>query len=59
MNNLCKEWNRNSNEQFTLSISLGAVEFSEEKSDLSKLLRLADVEQYEEKKKHKESASKK
>ncbi len=50
---LCKKWNESSKEEFTLSISLGAVAFSRNNADLSKLLKLADIEQYKEKEKHK------
>lgn len=50
---LCNEWNESSNEEFTLSISLGAVSFNRNNNDLSKLLKLADIEQYKEKEKHK------
>ncbi|MBQ0051947.1 MAG: GGDEF domain-containing protein, partial [Treponema sp.] len=49
----CSEWNRNSGEPFRLSISLGAVAFSKSEKNLEKLLKLADVEQYREKEKHK------
>lgn len=49
VSDLCAEWNRNSGEQFSLSISLGAVEFNSESDSLEKLLKLADDEQYKEK----------
>ncbi len=58
LKDLCDEWNATSNEPFKLSISLGAVEFSSEMYDLSELLKMADEEQYKEKRKHKDGQRK-
>ena len=45
----CEEWNRETSEQFKLSISLGAAEFDSENFNLETLLRDADAAQYIEK----------
>lgn len=55
LDDLCDEWNRNSNEEFRFSISLGAVSFDSENYNLTQLLKLADAEQYKEKKRRKEA----
>jgi diguanylate cyclase (GGDEF)-like protein len=52
---LCRKWNENSGEPFKISISLGAVEFSAENQNLTRLLKLADTEQYKEKARHKKA----
>lgn len=49
----CSDWNAKSDENFILSISLGAAPFDEENSDLEELLKKADAEQYEEKRRKK------
>ncbi|WP_407397160.1 diguanylate cyclase domain-containing protein [Treponema sp.] len=46
----CREYNEKSGESFTLSISIGCVEFNgNEEADLEKLLAIADNELYKEK----------
>lgn len=46
----CQEYNKNSNEKFSLSISMGFTEYGlEEQEDLEKLLTIADNELYKEK----------
>lgn len=50
---LCKEWNEKANEEFVLSISLGAAFFNEDNVDLDTLLKEADAAQYREKKRKK------
>lgn len=50
----CKEWNENSNEPFSISISLGAVEVEKANYNLLELLKKADTEQYKEKRSKKE-----
>lgn len=49
---ISRRWNEKSGKKFTLSISLGAVEFSSGKSDLTELIAEADKAQYEVKKEH-------
>ena len=49
----CKEYNKSSGEEFTLSISIGCVPFGKKtSSSLHTLLSLADKELYKEKEKH-------
>lgn len=45
----CDKYNNTSNEPFRVSISLGCTQFTKEKSDLAKLLSLADKDLYKEK----------
>ena len=52
---LCEEWNKTAEEEFTLSISLGATVFDEDNFDLNVLLKEADAAQYREKKRKKAS----
>ena len=49
---MSRRWNKESGEKYTLSISLGAVEFSSTKHDLPALIAEADKAQYEVKKEH-------
>ena len=49
---MSRRWNEESGEEFTLSISLGAVEFSSDNFDLTSLVTEADKAQYEVKKEH-------
>lgn len=53
LDELCEEWNSTSNEEFNISISLGAACFDSENYNLAKLLKQADAEQYKEKKRKK------
>ena len=46
---LCEEWNKTADEEFVLSISLGAAFFDENNFDLNELLKKADAAQYKEK----------
>lgn len=46
LDELCADWNRNTNEEFKLSISLGAFEFDSKNYNLTHLLKLADMELY-------------
>ena len=50
LEDLCDEWNKNTSEEFRISISLGAAVFNNENCILSDLLKAADEEQYKEKK---------
>ena len=50
LEDLCDEWNKNTSEEFRISISLGAAVFNNENCILSDLLKTADEEQYKEKK---------
>lgn len=50
LEDLCDEWNKNTSEEFRISISLGAAVFNSENCILSDLLKTADEEQYKEKK---------
>ena len=52
IDDMSRRWNEESGEEFTLSISLGAVEFNSCKSDLSSLIVEADKAQYKVKKAH-------
>ncbi|MBR6214876.1 MAG: GGDEF domain-containing protein [Spirochaetaceae bacterium] len=52
---LCEEWNKTTEEEFVLSISLGATFFDENNVDLDALLKEADAAQYLEKKRKKAS----
>lgn len=49
LNENCKKWNRENNEPFELSISLGAASFDAENHNLSEILHKADIILYEEK----------
>jgi len=46
---LLRDWNQNSGEPYRLSISIGAVEYSQDSADLTKLLLFADGLLYEKK----------
>jgi len=60
MNRFLKVYNESSKEPFTLSISIGAVDFSaQQNSNLEKLLSKADSVLYEEKRKKKEKLARK
>ena len=47
----CSEWNKKNHEPFTLSLSIGCAEFSPANHTFSSLMKEADANQYEEKKK--------
>lgn len=49
---VCKTISKENNLPFEISISFGAVEFNSENCDLEKLIKLADQEQYKEKRLH-------
>ncbi len=53
---MCAAWNEKNKEPFTLSISLGAESFSDTKTNLINLLKIADTRQYEAKRERRESA---
>ena len=49
----CTEWNKISNEKFSISISLGFAEFSKDKKNIKDILNEADVILYKEKQRKK------
>ena len=60
IDSLCKEISEREKFPFILSLSIGAIEFDESKSDLDELFRIADKNLYEEKKiKHAKMETKK